>query len=255
MSVFELLAVLTTLTAAFAWANYRYVRLPSTIGLLVLALLGSLGLVIAGRLGIVDLTEVTIFVNALDFDEALLNGMLGALLFAGAMHVSLDSLRKPALMIGVLATVGVVLCTLLVAGGSWAVFHVLAAPIPFVWCLVFGALIAPTDPIAVGAILGNVGVPDELSALITGESLFNDGVAVVVFIVLLGVATGGESANAGHILELFGVEVLGGVLFGGALGWIVNRMMARVDQYQLEILLTLAVVTGWTNSGNSWTSS
>ncbi len=244
MSVFELLAVLTTLTAAFAWANYRYVRLPTTIGLLVLALLGSLGLVVAGRFGLVDLTEVVVFVDALDFDQALLNGMLGALLFAGAMHVSLDSLRKPALLIGVLSTVGVVLCTLLVAGGSWAVFGALGVPVPFVWCLVFGSLIAPTDPIAVGAILGNVGVPDELSALISGESLFNDGVAVVVFIVLLGVASGGEATGVGHILELFGVEVVGGVLFGGALGWLVNRMMARVDQYQLEILLTLALVTG-----------
>ncbi len=244
MTVFELLAVLTTITAVFAWANYRYVRLPTTIGLLILALLGSLGLVLAGKAGLVNLTEVTAFVESLDFDDALLNGMLGALLFAGALHMNLAKLRHHALLISVLATVGVVTCTALVAGGSWAVFHALGFPIPFTWCLVFGSLIAPTDPIAVGAILGKVGVPKSLSALISGESLFNDGVAVVLFIVLVGVAVGGGDTTAGHIAELFAVEVVGGVLFGGAMGWIVQQMMSRVDQYQVEILLTLAVVTG-----------
>jgi monovalent cation:H+ antiporter, CPA1 family len=244
MTVFELLAGLTTLTAAFAWANYRYVRLPTTIGLLVLALLGSLLLVVAGKLEVVDLTEFTQFVNALDFDQALLNGMLGAMLFAGSLHVSVARLREHTLLISVLATVGVVACTALVAAGCWALLQLLGIPMPFVWCLVFGSLIAPTDPIAVGAILGNVGVPERLSTLISGESLFNDGVAVVVFIVLLGIAAGGGDTTVVHIAELFAVEVFGGVLYGAALGWVVNRMMARVDQYQLEILLTLAVVTG-----------
>jgi len=244
MTVFELLAILTTITAVFAWANYRYVRLPTTIGLLILALLGSLGLVLAGKIGLVNLTEVTAFVESLDFDDALLNGMLGALLFAGALHMNFAKLRHHALLISVLATVGVVTCTALVAGGSWLVFHAFGFPIPFAWCLVFGSLIAPTDPIAVGAILGKVGVPKSLSALITGESLFNDGVAVVLFIVLVGVAVGGGDTTAGHIAELFAVEVVGGVVFGGVIGWLVQQMMSRVDQYQVEILLTLAVVTG-----------
>jgi len=244
MTVFELLAVLTTITAVFAWANYRYVKLPTTIGLLILALLGSLGLVVAGKAGLVDLVELTAFVESLDFDDALLNGMLGALLFAGALHMDLDKLRQHTLLISVLATVGVVTCTALVATGSWALFHALGFPIPFTWCLVFGSLIAPTDPIAVGAILGKVGVPKSLSALISGESLFNDGVAVVLFIVLVGIAVGGGDTTAGHIAELFAVEVVGGVLFGGAIGWLVKQMMMRVDQYQVEILLTLAVVTG-----------
>lgn len=136
------------------------------------------------------------------------------------------------------------MCTALVAAGSWGIFQLIGVPVPFVWCLVFGSLIAPTDPIAVGAILGNVGVPKELSALISGESLFNDGVAVVVFIVLLGIAVGGGDTTVIHIAELFAVEVVGGIAFGGALGWLVNRMMSRVDEYQLEILLTLALVTG-----------
>jgi len=244
MSIFELLAVLTTITAVFAWANFRFVKLPATIGLLILALIGSLVLVLAGKAGFVDLAEVTSFVNSLDFDDALLHGMLGALLFAGALHMNLDRLREHTLMISVLATVGVVTCTALVAGGSWVVFHLLGFPIPLTWCLVFGSLIAPTDPIAVGAILGNVGVPSSLSALIAGESLFNDGVAVVLFLVLVGIAAGGGDTTVAHVAELFAVEVVGGVVFGGVLGWIVNQMMTRVDHYQVEILLTLAVVTG-----------
>ncbi len=244
MTVFELLAVLTSITAVFAWGNYRYVKLPTTIGLLILALLGSLGLVLAGKAGLVDLGDLTRFVESLEFDDALLNGMLGALLFAGALHMQVDKLRQHTLLISVLATVGVVTCTALVAVGSWGIFHLLGFPIPLTWCLVFGSLIAPTDPIAVGAILGNVGVPKSLSALISGESLFNDGVAVVLFIVLVGIAAGTEAATAAHITELFAVEVVGGVLFGGLLGWLVNQMMTRVDHYQVEILLTLAVVTG-----------
>jgi monovalent cation:H+ antiporter, CPA1 family len=244
MTVFELLAVLTSVTALLAWANYRFVRLPSTIGLLVFALLGSLGLVLAGKAGLVNLAEITAFVESLDFDDALLNGMLGALLFAGALHMNLDALRQHTLLISVLATVGVVACTGLVAAGSWALFHALGFPIPFTWCLVFGSLIAPTDPIAVGSILGSVGVPKSLSALIAGESLFNDGVAVVLFIVLLGIAVGGGDSSVGHIAELFAVEVVGGIVFGGALGWLVQQMMTRIDHYQVEILLTLAVVTG-----------
>lgn len=244
MTLFELLAVLTTATAALSWANYRFVKLPTTIGLLILALLGSLGIVLAGRAGLLDLSELTRFVESLEFDDALLNGMLGALLFAGALHMRIDKLRVHARLIAVLATLGVVMCAALVAGAMWLLFHSIGFPVPMAWCLVLGALIAPTDPIAVGAILGKVGVPKSLSALISGESLFNDGVAVVLFLVLVGLAAGTESATAVHIVELFAIEVGGGLAFGGLLGWLATRMMRSVDQYQLEILLTLAVVTG-----------
>ena len=244
MTLFELLAVLTTATAALSWANYRFVKLPTTIGLLILALLGSLGIVLAGRAGLLDLSELTRFVESLEFDDALLNGMLGALLFAGALHMRIDKLRVHARLIAVLATLGVVMCAALVAGAMWLLFHSIGFPVPMAWCLVLGALIAPTDPIAVGAILGKVGVPKSLSALISGESLFNDGVAVVLFLVLVGLAAGTESATAVHIAELFAIEVGGGLAFGGLLGWLATRMMRSVDQYQLEILLTLAVVTG-----------
>lgn len=244
VTTFELLAALTTVTAAFAYFNFRWLRLPTTIGLLAIALVGSIGLLSLGRAGILDLTTLTAFVNAVDFDATLLNGMLGALLFAGALHVELGDLRAERLLIGVLSTVGVVLSTLLVGLGALLLTRMVGTPVPFPWCLVFGALISPTDPIAVGAILRSAGVPKSLEATITGESLFNDGVGVVVFVVLLGVAVSGEALTVGHVAELFLVEAIGGCLFGALVGWVTNRLLSRVDDYQVEILLTVALTTG-----------
>lgn len=243
MTTFELIAALTTLTALFSFANYRWIKLPTTIGLMSIALVGSVVLLVLGRLGYVDLTPLTTFVDAIDFDATLLNGVLGALLFAGALHVDLSLLHEERALIGVLATFGVVLSTLLVGGGVYGLTALLGIPVPLIWCLVFGALISPTDPIAVGAILRKIGVPKSLEITITGESLFNDGIGVVVFLVLLGIA-GGEEPSAGHIASLFTVEAIGGSLFGLALGWVTNRMLARVDDYQVEIMLTLAVTSG-----------
>ncbi|MCC6242831.1 MAG: sodium:proton antiporter [Gemmatimonadaceae bacterium] len=243
MTPFDLLAALTTLTAAFAYVNFRWIRLPTTIGLMFIALLGSVGLLLLGRFGIVDLSTLTAFVNAIDFDVTLLNGVLGAMLFAGALHVDIGELRAERLLIFVLSTIGVALSTAIVGGGAFLLTSWLGIPVPFIWCLVFGALISPTDPIAVGAILRTAGVPRELQATITGESLFNDGVGVVVFLALVGIA-GGVAPSALHIAELFAVEAVGGCVFGGALGWITTRLLSRVDDYQVEILLTLAVTTG-----------
>ncbi len=244
MSPFELIAALTTATALFAYANFRWLRLPTTIGLMAIALAGSLLLLALGRLGLVDLTQVTGFVNAIDFDATLLNGMLGALLFAGALHVDLQQLRAGKLLIGVLSTVGVMLSTVIVGLGAFALTAALGIAVPLIWCMVFGALISPTDPIAVGAILRRAGVPKSLEVTITGESLFNDGVGVVVFVVLLGVAAGGGEMTAVHIAEIFAIEALGGCAFGALLGWGTNRLLSRVDDYQVEILLTLALTTG-----------
>jgi len=244
MTPFELLAALTTVTAAFAYVNYRWLRLPTTIGLMTIALVGSLLLLGLGRSGVLDLAPLVTFVNAVDFDATLLNGILGALLFAGALHVDLAQLRAQQLLIGLLSTLGVATSTLLVGGGVFLITDAINAPLPLIWCLVFGALISPTDPIAVGAILRTLGVPKDLEATITGESLFNDGVGVVIFIVLLGIAVGGGTFSMGHVAELFAVEAIGGCLFGAAAGWITNRLLARVDDYHVEILLTLALTTG-----------
>lgn len=243
MTPFELIAALTSLTALFAYANYRWLRLPSTIGLMSIALVASVGLLGLARADLVDLAPLTSFVKAIDFDTTLLNGILGALLFAGALHVDLSQLRAERALITALSTVGVALSTVLVGAGVYGISRLVDTPVPVVWCLVFGALISPTDPIAVGAILRKAGVPKSLEVTITGESLFNDGVGVVVFIVLVGIAAGG-APTLGHVAELFAVEAVGGCLYGAALGWLTNRMLSRVDDYQVEILLTLAVTTG-----------
>jgi CPA1 family monovalent cation:H+ antiporter len=259
MNTFELLALLVTLAAVLGWVNHRFLRLPATIGLMVLSMVFSLALVALGKAGVADLGFLIRALEGVDLDEALLNGMLGALLFAGSLHIKIDELRDKKWVIFLLATLGVLLSTFLVGGGAWFLFRWLGLQIPFVFALLFGALISPTDPIAVGAILRKAGVPKSLLVKISGESLFNDGVGVVLFLMILEVAVGGrghgavagayEVAISGGIsptavLNLLAVEVMGGLLFGGIMGWVVYRMLRSVDAYQVEILLTLALVTG-----------
>ncbi|MEP6591581.1 MAG: sodium:proton antiporter [Gemmatimonadota bacterium] len=243
MTVFHLIAAITTLAALFAWVNYRFIRLPMTIGVMVLALVGSVLIVVAGRLGLIPVVELQAFIGEIDFHEMLLNGMLGALLFAGAMHVDLERLLAKRALILSLATVSVLLSTGIVAIAGYFLFAAVGLDIPFTWTMLFGALIAPTDPIAVGAILRKAGVPPDLETTITGESLFNDGVGVVLFVMLLELSAG-ASVTVASVAQLLLVEVAGGVVYGAVVGWIVYRMLRVVDQHQVEILLTLALVTG-----------
>jgi CPA1 family monovalent cation:H+ antiporter len=244
MSVFEILAVLTTMAALFSWVNHRYIRLPTTIGLMALTLALSLVLVALGRAGIVPLTPVLDFVRSIDFDQTLLHGMLGALLFAGALHVDVEDMLSQKAVIITLATVGVLISTLLVGGMAWLVFGWMGIPVSLTACLLLGAVLAPTDPIAVGAVLRHVGVPASLFIKITGESLFNDGVGVVVFLLLLEIDHGSGSVSAGSVAHLFATEALGGLVYGAVLGWVTYLLLRQVDNYRVEILLTLAVVTG-----------
>jgi len=169
---------------------------------------------------------------------------LSFLLFAGALHVNLNDLAKQKWAIVSLATLGVLLSTFIIGGLSWLVLNWLGIGLPLIYCLLFGALISPTDPIAVLGILKTAHAPKSLEIKIAGESLFNDGVAVVVFIVLFGIATGGEEINAAHIGLLFLEEAVGGVVYGLLLGFLTYRMLKGVDNYTVEILLTLALVTG-----------
>jgi CPA1 family monovalent cation:H+ antiporter len=251
MGTFDLLAILISLAAVLGWINLRFLRLPTTIGLMVLSMVFSLALVALGKAGVADLRFLISALEGVDFDEALLNGMLGALLFAGALHIDINDLRDNKWVISLLASAGVVVSTTLVGLGSWTLFGWIGLDVPFVFALLFGALISPTDPIAVGAILRKAGVPRSLLVKITGESLFNDGVGVVLFLVVLGVAGAGGGHGTGHegvelsrVLHLLAVEVIGGFVVGGFLGWIAYRMLKAVDAYQVEILLTLALVTG-----------
>ena len=245
MSFLTITSILITVAALFAYVNHRTLKLPTTIGIMVISLLFSLVLVALGHVGYERGIETASgIVGQIEFDETLLNGMLGFLLFAGAMHINLHDLLARKWTIGILASVGVVSSMFLVAGGAYAVFRLFGFEVPFIFCLLFGTLISPTDPIAVMGILKTAGASKSLETKIAGESLFNDGVAIVVFLAVFGIAVNGEAFDAGHIAVLFVQEAFGGALFGFACGWIVLQMLKRVDNYQVEILLTLALVSG-----------
>ena len=244
MSLFNILAVLITLSAFFSYFNHRYLRLPTTIGLMLIGLLVSLAIVVLSWFGVPLDRDAQRLLQSINFNEALMHGMLSFLLFAGALHVDLNDLLEQKWVIGALATFGVLVSTAIVGSLAWFVLAKLGYPLPFIYCLLFGALISPTDPIAVLGILKSAKAPKELEVQITGESLFNDGVGVVVFIVLLGIATGSAELTASHVLLLFAEEAIGGALFGLIVGWIAYRMLKSVDNYDVEILITLALVAG-----------
>jgi len=244
MHLLDVVALLVSLTALLAYANHRLLRLPTTIGVMLIALLLSLALIAAGALGYGVEAWARKIVARIDFNEALMHGMLSFLLFAGALHVDLNDLARQKFIIGTLATAGIVLSTFLVATALYLLLPLTGFPLPYVWCLVFGALISPTDPIAVLGILKSAQVPKSLEVKVAGESLFNDGVGVVVFLVLVGIGTRGGDVSAAAVAGLFAAEALGGALLGFALGMLAYRMLKSVDSYQVEVLLTLALVMG-----------
>ena len=245
MEMLDLAAFLLTLAAIFSYINFRFLKLPTTIGIMLIAMLISISLVVLGHCGFEGIqNKATVVLEGIDFNKALMHGMLSFLLFSGALHVNLEDLDQHKWIISILATFGVVMSTFIVGSIAWIVFWLIGLKLPFIYCLLFGSLIAPTDPIAVIGILKKAGVPKSLETKFTGESLFNDGVAVVVFLVIMGIVTGGHDVTAGHIMLLFVEEAIGGVLFGLAIGWLAYQMLKSVDNYQVEVLLTLALVMG-----------
>lgn len=244
MELLDIIALLLTLAAVFSYINHRFVRLPTTIGLMLIALLASLSIIVLSKLGIAFPVEwARGLIDDIDFNLTLLHGMLSFLLFAGALHVNLDDLAQQKWVIATLASVGVLSSTFIIGGLGWWLLGLLGTPLPFIYCLLFGALISPTDPIAVLGILKTANVSKSLETKIAGESLFNDGVGVVIFLVLLGIATSGD-ATVGEVALLFAEEAIGGLVFGLFIGWLAYRMLASVDNYQVEILITLALVMG-----------
>jgi len=246
MSIFDVIAVLIVLSALFSYLNYRFLHLPTTIGLMVLSLLLSLGVVIVGRVLPSVSAGAQAMLEHVDFGETVLHGMLGLLLFAGALHVDIGELNEQRLAISVLALVGTILSTVVTGFCLWWLLGLLGLDLKLIYCLLFGALIAPTDPIAVLAILRGLPVPKPLALKIAGESLFNDGVGVVIFLGLLEFATGPDGAGLDllRLVKLFLVEAVGGAALGLALGYVAFRMLKSVDNYQVEILISLALVTG-----------
>jgi monovalent cation:H+ antiporter, CPA1 family len=235
-------AVLLGLAASAAYCNYRLLRLPRTIGLMVFALIFSLAAIVLGRLGIIALGSVREMIASVDFGDVLLHGILAFLLFAGALHVDLDSLRTLAAPVAILATAGVVIATVLTAAMAWVVFGWVGVPIPLVSALLFGAIISPTDPVAVLGILKEGRVPKQTETLIAGESLFNDGIAIVVFLTVL--ETTKHDMTIMAVVLLFGKEVGGAFILGLVVGWFFYKILKSVDAYQVEILLTLALASG-----------
>jgi CPA1 family monovalent cation:H+ antiporter len=252
MSIFGIIALLLTLAALFSYANERFIRLPTTIGLMLISLVLSLGLIIGDALGFGFAEQAGRLLTQIDFTTALMQGMLSFLLFAGALHVNLDDLLEQKWAIGTLATFGVLCSTILVAAGAAVLFAWLDVPLPFIACLIFGALISPTDPIAVLGLLKQAKAPKSLEAKIAGESLFNDGVGVVVFLVIYEILTGEHAFEIGHVGRLLAQEALGGIVLGLVSGWLTYWLLKSVDNYQVEVLLTLALVTGGYALASAW---
>lgn len=244
MDAFSAAAALVTLAALFSWLNHRYIRQPSSIGLLLFSLALSAALVGAGELGRRFQWLPRQAIGAVSFDRALLDGMLSFLLFAGALKVDLGELERRKWAVGFLASAGVAVSALLIGAAMWAILHALSLPASAAWTLVFGALISPTDPIAVLALLKRAKAEKSLSIKMAGESLLNDGMGIVLFLLFLGLATSGEKASGWDVALLFLREAGGGALFGLAIGYAAYRMLAAVDSYDVEVLLTLALVMG-----------
>lgn len=243
MPLIHTLTILICLAALFSYVNHRLLKLPITIGLMAVALVFSLVLLGLGKLGFGVEAEAQRFIGAIDFNEALMHGMLGFLLFAGALHVRLDELLDLKWVIGTLAVVGTILSSLITGLLGYWLFELVGLPLPFLHCLLFGALISPTDPIAVMGVLRQARLPKALEVKIVGESLFNDGVGVVIFLVVLNLLPK-ASVSVTDVLALFAEEALGGAALGLALGYVAYRMLRSVDSYQVEILITLALVMG-----------
>lgn len=245
-SVFDVAAILITLAAALSWLNHKFLKLPSTVGLALMGAIASLVVLAVDAVTPSFLIGAAIrdFLTGIDFETALMQGMLSFLLFAGALHVDLGDLRRHGLQVGILSTVGVLASTLIVGFGFYWIAGLAGFDIPLIWCLVFGALISPTDPVAVlGAMKGSA-TPRGLQATIAGESLFNDGVGVVIFSIILGAATSGGELSFASAGSLFIVEAVGGAALGLAVGWVGYAAMKAIDDYPVELLITLAMVMG-----------
>ncbi len=244
MTPFQTIALLLTFVAIGGYLNHKYFRLPATIGHMTFALILSLSALVLYKLGLFDITPVQTAVGHINFSEVLLHGMLSFLLFAGALQISLDDLKSVGAPVAVLATAGVFMATLITGALVWLGAHWLGIGLPYIYALLFGALISPTDPIAVLAIMKDAGLSKKLYTKIGSESLFNDGVGVVIFLTILGIANGEQKLDPQAIAVLLAQKSLGGLALGFFLGWVTESLLRRLNDYKVEVLLTLALVTG-----------
>lgn len=245
MALYNIFAFVVVLAALFAYVNYRFIKLPTTIGVMILSIASSFVIIAIGWIYPHIFNHITSLIRRIDLYTILMKIMLSFLLFAGAMHIDADALKQQKTSILVFSTVGVLMSTFIVGGLTYFTCQILHYPIGFIYCLLFGALISPTDPIAVLSILKKAGIAKSLEIKITGESLFNDGVAIVVFISIYQIIGAGEqNLTAGKILLFFLHEAGGGLLLGAILGYVGYLLLRSIDHYQVEVLITLAIVTG-----------
>lgn len=240
----DIVAIGVSITALLAYVNHRFVGLPTTIGVMATALILSLGIVALDAVGIAHAPKALArsFIDSMNFSELLLQGMLSLLLFAGALHVDLARLRRYRLQILALAFVSTAVSTVIIGVAVWFVAPYLHINLTLPYCLLFGALISPTDPVAVMGLMRMSGSPAGLETVITGESLFNDGVGVVLFSLLLTLVNSGRVPSPTvAALDLLR-EAGGGIAFGAVLGFVMYRLLRSIDQYQVEVLITLAGV-------------
>lgn len=245
LDFYSILTVLMVLTAAFSYINYRFIKLPTAIGIMIMSLITSLGIVVIGSFYPAVLRTSIELIKSIDLETVVMRIMLSFLLFAGAMHVDVRKLKKEMVPIVSFSTIGVLISTALIGALTYFLFGLFNYSMPFIYCLLFGALISPTDPIAVMGILKMAKIPPALEIKITGESLFNDGIGVVLFISIFEIARlGSANLSFPQVGWIFLREAGGGILWGLLLGFAGFYLLRSIDQYQVEVLITLAMVMG-----------
>jgi CPA1 family monovalent cation:H+ antiporter len=242
--MFQTASIIIAIAALLSWVNYKYVKLPSTIGVMLISLLASLVLIFFGEEETGFRGQMAHLLADINLHAVVFHGMLPFLLFAGALHVNVNDLKHEWVSVTLLALAGTAVSILSVAGGLFLIFGWLGLPVPWIGCLLFGALISPTDPIAVLGIMKSAGAPKSIETQIAGESLFNDGVGVVAFVVFAGVAGGEQLPSAWGAMALLIHEIGGAVIVGAIAGGTALVLLKRVERYQVEVLLTLAAATG-----------
>ncbi len=253
MEFYAIASVLIVLSALFGYINVKFLKLPITIGLMLITIIFTIIVVVIGQFDDSLLLKEKELVSQIDFETVLLDIMLSFLLFAGALHTNFNQLKIQRWPVLVFATLGVLVSTFLVGGLTYYLLQLLGLEVAFIYCLLFGALISPTDPIAVLGILKKANAPKKLETKIVGESLFNDGVGVVVFLTIFSIASAPNAAiEVSQILKLFGQEVLGGIALGLALGYVTYKLMRSIDNYEVEVIITIATVMGGSLLAHQW---
>ncbi len=245
VSLYSIFTLLIVLTAAFSYLNFRFIKLPPTIGLMLISLLCSLLILVVAKFYPDVLEQPVSIIKSLDFSTLLMRSMLSFLLFAGAIHINTGKLKRELIPIITYSTVGILISTTLIGFAMYFTFWLFGLAVPFIYCFLFGALISPTDPIAVLGILKEAKIPPSLEIKIAGESLFNDGVGVVIFISILEIADiGPGNLSFGQIAAFFLREAGGGLIWGLVLGYAGYSLLKSIDNYQVEVLITIAMVMG-----------